>query len=107
VSIARLNLVLAWSVFHDKAVSDGPAYFPSTLPTVAVMVRVRCRVLGEEPTSGAARTPISTRSIKALIDWSRIEPGDLFYLARLYKQNDMNVEAEEMYLRALRGYEKE
>jgi hypothetical protein len=71
------------------------------------MVRVRCRVLGEEPTSGAARTPISTRSIKALIDWSRIEPGDLFYLARLYKQNDMNLEAEEMYLRALRGYEKE
>jgi hypothetical protein len=102
VSIARLNLVLAWSVFHDEAVSDGPAYFPSTLPTVAVMVRVRCRVLGEKPTSGAARTPI-----KAFIDWSRIEPGDLFYLAGLYKQNDINVEAEEMYLRALRGYEKE
>ena len=53
-----------------------------------------------------ARPPISIRSIKALIDWSRLEPGDLFYLASLYKQNDMNIEAEEMYLRALRGYEK-
>lgn len=36
----------------------------------------------------------------------RIEPEGLFYLAGLYKQNDMNVEAEEMYVRALRGYEK-
>ena len=44
--------------------------------------------------------------LKASIDWSRTNPEDLFYLADLYEQNDMNVEAEEMYVRALRGYEK-
>jgi hypothetical protein len=41
-----------------------------------------------------------------LIDWSRIEPNDLVYLAALYQQNDLHVEAEEMYVRALRGMEK-
>jgi tetratricopeptide (TPR) repeat protein len=35
-----------------------------------------------------------------------VNPEDLFYLADLHKQNDMNMEAEEMYVRALRGYEK-
>ena len=44
--------------------------------------------------------------LQALIDWSRIEAGDLFRLAGLYKQNDMHKEAEEMYVRALRGCEK-
>jgi len=44
--------------------------------------------------------------MKAAIDWSGIEPGDLHVLALLYRQNDMNAEAEEMYRRALDGYEK-
>ena len=44
--------------------------------------------------------------IKSAIDWSGMEPRDLYRFAYLYQQNDMNVEAEEMYLRALRGYEE-
>jgi hypothetical protein len=44
--------------------------------------------------------------LKALIDWSRIEAGDLFRSARLYKQNDTHKEAEKMYVRALRGMDK-
>ena len=44
--------------------------------------------------------------LKAAIDWSGIEPGDLHQFAYLYQQNDMNAEAEEMYVRALDGYEK-
>jgi Tetratricopeptide repeat len=44
--------------------------------------------------------------LKALIDWSRIEPRDLFRLTGPHRQNDVNVEAEEMYMRALRGKEK-
>jgi hypothetical protein len=44
--------------------------------------------------------------LKLLCDWSMIEPDNLFYLAALYKQHDMNVEAEEMCVRALRGKEK-
>jgi tetratricopeptide (TPR) repeat protein len=44
--------------------------------------------------------------LKAAIDWSEIEPGDLYRFAGLYQQNDMNAETEQMYLRALRGYEK-
>ena len=44
--------------------------------------------------------------LKAAIDWSEIEPGDLYRFAGLYEQNDMNAEAEQMYVRALRGYEK-
>ena len=43
---------------------------------------------------------------RGLIDWSGIMPDDLVYLAAIYKQNDMHKEAEEMYVRALRGYEK-
>ena len=43
--------------------------------------------------------------IKAAVDWSIFEPWDMFNLAYLYKSNDMMVEAEEMYLRALREYE--
>ena len=44
--------------------------------------------------------------IRAAMDWSQIEPEDLHMFAYLYQQNDMNVEAEEMYVRALRRYEK-
>ncbi|KAL8695783.1 MAG: hypothetical protein Q9201_007959 [Fulgogasparrea decipioides] len=44
--------------------------------------------------------------INAAVDWSGIESGELSWFAYLYKQNDMNAEAEEMYMRALRGYEK-
>jgi len=44
--------------------------------------------------------------LKAMIDWSEVEPGDLHRFAGLYQQNDMNSEAEEIYVRALRGYEK-
>ena len=44
--------------------------------------------------------------IKVAIDWSGIEPEDLHRLAYLYQQYDMKVEAEEMYIRTLRGYEK-
>jgi hypothetical protein len=40
------------------------------------------------------------------IDWSGIEPRDLYRFAGLYQPNDMNAEAEQMYVRALRGYEK-
>lgn len=36
--------------------------------------------------------------IKAATDWSRIEPRDLFQFAEIYKQNDMNAEAEDMYV---------
>jgi hypothetical protein len=43
--------------------------------------------------------------LKASIDWSGVEPGDLLDLAGLYKQNYLNEEAEEMSLRALRGQE--
>ena len=43
--------------------------------------------------------------IKAAVDWSGIEPNELFKLAYLYNKNEMNVEAEEMYTRALREYE--
>ena len=44
--------------------------------------------------------------LQPLIGGSQIEPADLSYLAALYEQNDKMVEAEEMYLRALQGYEK-
>jgi tetratricopeptide (TPR) repeat protein len=44
--------------------------------------------------------------LKASIDWSGVEPRDLCYFAGLYQQNEMNAEAEDMYVRALRGYEK-
>jgi hypothetical protein len=44
--------------------------------------------------------------MKAAIDWSAIEPRDLYMLADLYQQNDMNAEAEGMYRWALDGYEK-
>ena len=40
------------------------------------------------------------------IDWSGIAPDDLVYLAAIYQQNDMHKEAEELYVRALRGKEK-
>ena len=38
------------------------------------------------------------------IDWSNIT--DLCYIAHLCSQANMNAEAEAMYLRALRGFEK-
>jgi hypothetical protein len=41
--------------------------------------------------------------LKAAIDYCEIEPRDLFCLAGLYQQNDMNAEAEEMSVRALLG----
>jgi hypothetical protein len=44
--------------------------------------------------------------IKALTDWRGIEPGDLYRFAGLFQQHQMNAEAEEMYVRALRGSEK-
>ena len=44
--------------------------------------------------------------IKAALDWSGIEVGDLFFIAYLYSLNDMTNEAEEMYMRALRGREE-
>jgi tetratricopeptide (TPR) repeat protein len=43
---------------------------------------------------------------RGLIDWSSIAPDDLVCLAAIYQQNDLYVEAEEMYMRALRGREK-
>ena len=44
--------------------------------------------------------------LKALIDWNGVELGDLHNIAYLFSQGDMNVAAEEMYIRALRGKEK-
>jgi tetratricopeptide (TPR) repeat protein len=44
--------------------------------------------------------------ISRWISWSSVRPGDLSCVAYLYSQSDMNMEAEEMYVRALRGYEK-
>lgn len=41
-----------------------------------------------------------------LIGCSQTEPEDLLSLAALYNQNDLNMEAEEMYMRVLRGSEK-
>ena len=44
--------------------------------------------------------------LKEAIKWSAIEPHDLHWLALIYEHNDMNIEAEKMYQRALDGYEK-
>ena len=44
--------------------------------------------------------------IMTAIEWTGIESDDLYGLAYLYAQNDMNAEAEKMYRRALDGYEK-
>jgi tetratricopeptide (TPR) repeat protein len=44
--------------------------------------------------------------ISRWIGWSSVRPGDLSCVAYLYSHSDMNMEAEEMYVRALRGYEK-
>ena len=44
--------------------------------------------------------------IKVALEWAGIEPDDLFGFAYLYEQNDMYVEAEGMYRRALDGKEK-
>ena len=44
--------------------------------------------------------------LKEAIEWSTIEPEDLHQFAGLYQQNYMNAEAENMYQRALDGYEK-
>ena len=44
--------------------------------------------------------------IKAAIDWGSIEPKGLSWLGALYCENDLSAEAEEMYLRALHGFEK-
>jgi hypothetical protein len=43
---------------------------------------------------------------KASIDWSDNHPRDLYCLAYLYGEEDMYTVAEEMYVWALRGYEK-
>lgn len=44
--------------------------------------------------------------LAAAINWNRIDPYNLRRLADIYEQSDMNAEAEEMYARALQGYEK-
>jgi tetratricopeptide (TPR) repeat protein len=44
--------------------------------------------------------------ISRWIGWSSVRLGDLSCVAYLYSQSDMNMEAEEMYVRVLRGYEK-
>jgi tetratricopeptide (TPR) repeat protein len=44
--------------------------------------------------------------IKDSMDWSNIEITDLYRIAHLCRQFDMNTEAEIMYLRALQGCEK-
>lgn len=44
--------------------------------------------------------------LKALIDWSSINAGDIYCIAELYQQGDMSGAAEETYLRALLGKEK-
>ena len=44
--------------------------------------------------------------IKDLMDWSNIEVADLYCIAHLCSQFDMNTEAEIMYLWTLREYEK-
>ena len=44
--------------------------------------------------------------LKKAIELSTIEPKDLHRFAYLYQQNDINVEAETMYRRALAGNEK-
>ncbi|KAL8765088.1 MAG: hypothetical protein Q9194_006681 [Teloschistes cf. exilis] len=44
--------------------------------------------------------------ITAAVGWAGIESDDLARFAYLYKQNDMNSEAEKMCRRALDGYEK-
>ncbi|KAL9035486.1 MAG: hypothetical protein Q9214_006559, partial [Letrouitia sp. 1 TL-2023] len=44
--------------------------------------------------------------ITAAVGWAEVEPDSLFRFAYLYEQNDLKVEAEKMYRRALDGYEK-
>jgi tetratricopeptide (TPR) repeat protein len=44
--------------------------------------------------------------VKGLIDWSNIDMGVLYRIGYLYNQLDMKTQAEEMYIQALRGYEK-
>ncbi|KAL8993511.1 MAG: hypothetical protein Q9188_007312 [Gyalolechia gomerana] len=44
--------------------------------------------------------------ITAAVGWAGIESDDLFWFAYLYEQNDLNLEAEKMYRRALDGYRK-
>ena len=44
--------------------------------------------------------------LKEAIEWSAIEPEDLYQFALLYQQNDMMAEAEKMYRRVLDGNEK-
>ena len=44
--------------------------------------------------------------LTSAINWNGIDPRDLNLLAGLYQQNDINAEAEAMYVRALRGKEK-
>jgi tetratricopeptide (TPR) repeat protein len=41
-----------------------------------------------------------------LIDWSSTETIDLYCIAILWRQFDMNAEVERVYMRALKGYEK-
>ena len=43
--------------------------------------------------------------IKTVVDWSSIKPRGMSNFGELYSQNFMYGEAEEMYMRALRGYE--
>jgi tetratricopeptide (TPR) repeat protein len=44
--------------------------------------------------------------LQAAINWGKLNSRDLSLLADLYRQSDMNTEAERMYILALRGKEK-
>lgn len=44
--------------------------------------------------------------VKLAIDWSGIDLRDLSLFTYLYRESDINTEAEDMYLRALKEYEK-
>ena len=44
--------------------------------------------------------------VKGSINWSNIDMDDLYSIGYLHNQFDMKTEAEEMYMRALREYEK-
>jgi hypothetical protein len=58
---------------------------------------IRGGVLGEEATR-MCQPPIQLAQFLCLIDGSRIMPDDLVFLAALYRQNAVQMEAEEMYV---------
>lgn len=45
-------------------------------------------------------------TVSKMTDWSSTETIDLYCIANLCRQFDMNTEAERMYMRALKGYGK-